>query len=109
MTNIISGLGIHGRPKQYCSAAESDAQNIAAAIADYFANPKHTTLPTISGESEYLGFTLNSKGGQNIAWVSGDALSTITIVVQDSSRRCPDDYQERSAEWDSGRYTLEMK
>ena len=109
LTIIISGLGMHGRPKQYCSAAESDAQNIAAAIADYFAIPEHTTLPTISGESEYLGFTLSSKGGQNIAWVTGNAESTITIIVKDGSGKCPDDYQEGSPEWDAGRYTLEMK
>ena len=98
------------RPETYCFRAESDANNIAAAISDYFALPEHTTLPTISGGSVYLGFTLSSKNGksQNIAWVTGDASSTITIVVQDSSGRCPDDYQESQPQWNSGKYTKIM-
>ena len=93
-----------------CSATERDAQNIAAAIADYFANPEHTTLPTISGESEYLGFTLYDKGGQNIAWVTGDPESTIKIVVQDTSGKCPREDMKADPEWDhiNSTFTLIM-
>ena len=109
MSIILPGM-VWYRPEQYCQYAKSDANHIAATIADYFANPLHTTLPTIDGESKYLDYTLSSNNGkgQNIAWVSGDPMGTIIIVVQDSSRKCPDDYQERSAEWDSGRYTKIM-
>ena len=92
----------------YCNMAENDALNIAATISDYFADPEHTILPTISGDSEYLGFTLNSRDGQNIAWVTGDALSTITIVVQDGSGKCPEAYQDLSPDWNSGKYTKIM-
>jgi hypothetical protein len=94
----------------YCGRTESDANNIAAEIASYFADPDHTTLPTISGDSVYLGFTLSSKRGkdQNIAWVTGDAESTITIVVKDGSGKCPEAYQEQFPEWDSGKYTKTM-
>ena len=99
------------RNKSYCMRAESDANNIAAAISDYFAVPEHTTLPTINGESVYLGFTLSSNNGkdQNIAWVTGDALSTIKIVVQDGSGKCPESYQDLSPDWNSGKYTKTME
>jgi len=66
-------------------------------------------LPTISGDSEYLGYILNSKEGQNIAWVTRDAESTITIVVEDGSGKCPEAYQERFSQWDSGKYTKKME
>jgi hypothetical protein len=93
----------------YCSIAETDANMIAAAISDYFADPEHTILPTIKGDSEYLGYTLTSGDGQNIAWVTGDYESTITIVVQDVSGKCPQAYQERFAQWDSGKYTITIE
>jgi hypothetical protein len=95
--------------ESYCRRAENDADNIAAVIADYFSNPEHKTLPTINGESEYLGYILNAIEGQNIAWVTGDAKSTITIVVRDGSGQCPHDYQKRSPEWDSGKYTKKLE
>ena len=84
------------REDNYCGKTESDAQNIAAVIADYFSDPEHTTLPTINGESVYLGFTLRSNNGkgQNIAWVTGDALSTITIVVQDGTGKFRGNYRK---------------
>ncbi len=105
------------RNKSYCNAAESDANNIAAVIADYFAIPEHTTLPTIAGDSTYETFDLSSKGGQNIGTVSGDPATSITIVVQDTSGRCPTDYRTASAasagddKWASGsnQYTKKMK
>jgi hypothetical protein len=65
-------------------------------------------LPTINGDSEYLGYTLNPRDGQNIAWVTGDPESTITIVVQDGSGKCPEAYQEQFSQWDSGKYTKIM-
>ena len=66
---------------------------------------------SLSGDSEYLGYTLSSKNGkgQYIAWVTGDAESTITIVVKDGSGKCPDDYEERSAEWNSSKYTKKLE
>ena len=93
-----------------CGVTEWDAREIAAIIADYFADPEHTTLPTISGESEYLGFTLYDKGGQNIAWVTGDPLSTIKIVVQDTSGKCPMEYMKADPDWDhiNSTFTLIM-
>ena len=94
-------------PKSYCSYVESDARSIAAALADYFANPSHTTLPTINGESKYLDYTLSSYNGKdkNIAWVSGDPFGTITIVVKDVGGKCLNPYQDEFSKWDSGKYT----
>lgn len=90
--------------------AEGDAHNIAAVIADYFANPEHDTMPVINGESEYLGCTLNSRKSQNIAWVSGtvEPEFDVTIVVKDGSGKCPKGYQELNRGWDSGKYTIKM-
>ena len=45
---------------------------------------------------------------QNIAWVSGDPMGTIIIVVQDGSGQCSEAYQEQSPEWDSGKYTKKI-
>ncbi len=94
---IYNFIFAHHNCGSRCAPAESDANNIAAAISDYFAVPEHTTLPTISGGSEYLGFTLSARDDQNIAWVTGDPLSTITIVVQDTSGKCPSGYRSASA------------
>ena len=98
-------------PKQRgpCGATESDAKNIAVAIADYFSLPEHTTLPTISGASVYLDYNLSAgKSWQNIAWVSGDPLNTITIVVKDGSGRCPKKNMKADPNWDhiNSTYTL---
>ena len=102
------------RNKTFCSAAESDANNVAATIADYFAVPEHVELPTASGVGTYepstrTSFQLSAKGGQNLVTVSGDPDGVISIVVEDASGRCPDDYREASATnpspqgvWDTG-------
>jgi len=87
------------RNKSFCSAAESDANNIAAAISDYFAVPEHVDLDTQSGVSTYYGFDLSAKGGQNLTTVSGDPGGVITIEVHDASSRCPEDYRIPSADW----------
>jgi Tfp pilus assembly protein PilE len=85
------------RNKSYCNSAESDANNVAAAISDYFAIPENTILVPASGDSRYMGFTLTNKGGQNVVTVSGDAGATITIEVTETAGRCPEDYTSASA------------
>ena len=85
------------RNKSYCNSAESDANNVAAAISDYFAIPENTTLITTTNATQYMGFTLTNKGGQNSVTVGGDAGNTITIEVQETAARCPDDYRSASA------------
>ncbi len=105
------------RDKSYCSGAESDANNVIASIADYFAIPEHVNLVTADGVGTYEGFNLSSKGGQNLVTVTGDPATTISIIVTDASTRCPGDYQNASAanpgsqgKWDgSGHYTKAMQ
>jgi len=78
------------RNKAFCSGVESDANGIAAVIADYFSNPDHTTLPTQAN-----GTTYDPEGGSpfnttndNVLLVSGNT-DNITITVDDNSNRCP--------------------
>ena len=85
------------RNKSYCSAAESDANNVSASISDYFAIPEHTTLITQTAASSYMGFILTNKGGQNLVAISGAADGSIRIVVTEAANRCPSDYRTASA------------
>jgi prepilin-type N-terminal cleavage/methylation domain-containing protein len=77
------------RNKSFCSRAESDANSIAAALADYFAIPTHTALPSLGTTAGLLNVTLS---GTNTGTISGD-LSTIVITVTDVSTRCPLKYR----------------
>lgn len=75
------------RNKSFCSAAESDANNIAATISDYFAIPTHTNIATAD-----IAF----QGTNGNTWrILGpaDVNVAITITVTDISGRCPADYQ----------------
>ncbi|MCI5115001.1 MAG: type II secretion system protein [Candidatus Electrothrix sp. AX1] len=109
------------RDKAYCSAAEKDANSIAATIADYFAIPSHTTFEVPLYLKETLGSatdgfsggpgkkplaTITSPifsplSGKNHATIGG-SVANIRITVKDGSGRCPDDYMEAQADagWD---------
>ncbi len=88
------------RNKAFCSAAESDANNVASALADYFSVPNRVTLPDPNPETAPpvgLGMTLS---GANTGTI-GTNLQAITITVNDASSRCPADYQtSQSPQWD---------
>jgi len=98
------------RNKAFCSRAESDGNAVAAALADYFSIPTHTTYPpSITAETNGLGLTLSGTGtGANTGTLSGET-NAITITVTDGSERCPDDYQASSSEWTDGVYTKNMQ
>ena len=81
------------RNKSYCNSAEADANNVAAAISDYFAIPEHTTLLQQGFNSTYLGFQLTNKGGQNSVSISGAADDSIQVIVTEAANRCPSDYR----------------
>jgi type IV pilus assembly protein PilA len=72
------------RNKTFCSKAESDANNIAAAISDYFAIPTHTAIVTAD-----VTFAI---GANTFTLAAGDPSIAITITVTDQSGRCPADY-----------------
>jgi prepilin-type N-terminal cleavage/methylation domain-containing protein len=97
------------RDKVFCSAAESDANNIAAAISDYYSIPNRVNMvdpnpatPAPAG----LGMTLS---GNNTATIGG-TLQQITISVTDASGRCPADYQaSQQPEWNGANvFTIDM-
>jgi prepilin-type N-terminal cleavage/methylation domain-containing protein len=97
------------RNKAFCSAAESDANNIAAAIADYFAVPSRINAPhsdPTTATTVGLGMELTNQNTGDI----GQDVQAMTITVTDGSGRCPDDYQDSVDGWDSGTdtYTIVM-
>ena len=80
------------RNKAFCSSAESDANGIAAAVADYFAVPSHTATPALADLNNGSGYRLS---GLNTGAVVGPNPNTlITITVTDVSTRCPADYKD---------------
>ena len=99
------------RNKAFCSAAESDANGIAAAIADYFAVPTRVNTPTLANLNNGVGYTLSGTGAEiNTAVITGaDPNLGITIAVTDGSARCPVDYTTASPDWTGSVYTLRMQ
>ena len=83
------------RNKSFCSATESDGNNIAAAISDYFAIPSNTTITKGSlentGGKVYVAPLLSNQNTWTVAAASPN--TAITITVLDVSSRCPMDYQ----------------
>ena len=93
------------RDKSFCSAAESDASNVASALADYFSIPTNVTVPAANGATSYLGLSMTSDNTVTVAENAG----TITIAVTDGSGRCPDDYQGAQDSWANDVFTRTME
>ena len=89
------------RNKGFCSATESDANTIAAAIADYYAVPTRTNYPPTLAD---LNLTLT--GANTMAL--GGTIDAITISVTDGSGRCPADYRGSVAGWAGFVFTKNM-
>jgi type IV pilus assembly protein PilA len=89
------------RNKAFCKAAESDANNLAAAVADYFAIPIHVNTPLIDELNNGQGFTFTSHGTTtNHGDIAGtDPNLGITITVTDGSGRCPSEYYTKVPGW----------
>lgn len=77
------------RNKAFCSAAESDANGLAAAIADYFAIPTNISVSNTS--PSIAAYTTTN--GNTFTITSADPNASVTITVTDVSNRCPADYQ----------------
>jgi len=94
------------RNKAFCSAAESDANNIAAALSDYFSIPAHVTMPTLA----QIGMnTLSGPAGAvNTATLSG-GVDNIVITVTDTSGRCPADYIGSQPDWTGHIFTKALQ
>ena len=95
------------RDKTFCSAAESDANTIASALANYYAIPAHVTLETAATN---MGITQLSgpTGAANTATISG-SISAITITITDASTRCPADYTTNHPDWAGTVHTKVMQ
>jgi type IV pilus assembly protein PilA len=95
------------RNKAFCSAAESDANAVAATLANYFAIPGNTTLPATAA---VLGMVLSGAVGTvNTAAITGGANTIITIAVTDASGRCPADYKAANSAWAANVYSKILK
>jgi len=96
------------RDKSFCSRAETDAGNVAATLADYFAIPTHVNVPGATDATSYLGISMSGTGtSQNTVDVA-EASGTITITVEDGSARCPTDYQAAQGNWNNSVFTRLM-
>lgn len=83
------------RNRAYCSAMQSDAQTISSAIADYFANPSHTTVAATD-------LNVNTSNGNTFTLTTNGTSGQITITVTDGSGRCA------LTDGGSSTYTLSM-
>lgn len=84
------------RDKAFCSGAESDANNIAAAISDYYAIPANITFAGGAVPTAETGSLVMT--GVNTAVLSG-TLNSIVITVTEAALRCPASYTGVMAGW----------
>jgi hypothetical protein len=87
------------RPKSFCSRAEADANNIAAAIADYFSVAEHTDIER--GDIEKVMFVDNP-------WTFTRCGDNFYINVIDRTGKCPAEIQNKDPNWNSNIYTLKF-
>ena len=87
------------RTKEFCSRAEADANNIAAAIADYFANPLHVDITRDDIEQELW---------IDNPWTLTRCGDNFYIHVVDRTGKCPDEIQNKDADWNAGIYTKHL-
>lgn len=96
------------RNKAFCSAAESDAQSVGAALADYFAIPTNQSFADVGpADTITIGGQTYDMSGTNQVQVdeSKDATTgntTYRISVTDTANRCPDNYRSGNLKWTQG-------
>ncbi len=107
------------RNKSFCSATESDANNVASAVADYFAIPANVSISiaALGGANAaakvYVAPLLSNRNTWTVAAAAPN--TAITVTVTDISTRCPNDYQlamtpanDPRSFWLAGVYTKVM-
>lgn len=87
---------IRYRPKQFCQRAESDANNIMAAIADYFSVAEHTDIARSDIEKRVS--IINP-------WTFTRCGDNFYIHVVDQSGKCTDEIWQKHPNWNSNIYT----
>ncbi len=91
------------RNKAYCSAAESDVNNIAAGLADYYAVPSRVgMLGSAAITAAKPGGLALELSNNNTASIGG-TIDAIVISVTDVSGRCPTEYRTSQSDiWIGG-------
>lgn len=85
---ILSAVAIPNfityRNKSFCVAVESDADNLANSIYEYFSIPTHLSIA--KGDQDFIPPT----NGYTITAIN--AADSVVVTVTDGSGRCPADY-----------------
>lgn len=76
------------RNKSYCSRAETDAQNVLASMASYYADPDHSAIPTISELMSLEKLILNNPNDTQYSVTGPD---WAVIMSGDDLNKCPYD------------------
>ena len=76
------------RNKAYCSKAETDAQNVLASLASYFADPSKADIPTISDLQTAEELVLNNPTDTGYSTTGAD---WAVIQSGDDLNKCPYD------------------
>jgi prepilin-type N-terminal cleavage/methylation domain-containing protein len=74
------------RNKAYCSKAETDAQNVVAALSSYFADPNRANIPSSTDLMAAESLTLNRP---NSLTLTASGTSGAIIAVNDGNGKCP--------------------
>ena len=90
---------IRYRPKQFCSQAEADANNIAAAIADYF---------SVASRDKIVREDIEKLLSIDNPWTFSRCGDNFYIHVVDGSGKCPIDIQQNHPDWNKSIYSLKF-
>lgn len=75
------------RDRSYCSAAETDARAVAAAVAEYFSVPARTNLPNTTD----LNITALSNGHTYL--LESTNPDVLIVIKIETANRCPQSHQ----------------
>ena len=76
------------RNKSYCARAETDAQNVLAALSAYFSSPDHDSIPTINELKSSEELILNNNTETSYSSTGPD---WAIVSVSDDNDKCPYD------------------
>ena len=76
------------RNKAYCSKAETDGQNIIAALSSYFADPDRADIPSITELKNAEQLILNNDSESSYSQTGAD---WAVVKVGDDNNKCPYD------------------
>ena len=89
------------RARSYCSATESTARSIGAAIAAYYSVPTRTAAAPATGDLDFSSKELDRFKVTITAGTNG----AIEVKATDPTGRCPSDYRQAAEGWTKGSAT----